>query len=488
MSASAALAVGASCSKIDRGKIVPYTKRRPGITPGIAAYYASTFQEGLVTLGVLVKTREGRPIHIEGNPEHAISRGKTGVRAIGDLLGLYDPGRLRSPSFRGKPSSWQEAGKALVEALTDASIAGKPALLLTGAIVSPTQRALLMDLKLAFPGLRHAAWEPIAPLSEISAAVALYGNPVIPRLRFDRANVILALQSDFLGSEAAAPVFIQDFAARRVVSQPTDAMNRLWVAEGGMSLTGSNADQRLQVRPSKMAALAFALARLLNETHSIPLPPALKAEDLRESEPERAAAMLGVSPSVLKLLAADLARAREAALVLAGPALPPETHVACRLLNAMLGAEGKTVETNAPMPAPELLTFAGLRDLLMEAARGEFALGIFWDTNPAYAFPDASVWKNAIAKIPDSFRIGLYEDETALDCAWRLPEHHWLESWGDFESAPDFVSLRQPAIGAVHDTRQARICLLMHTENEYSDCAQFPRIPEIPMAMECASK
>ncbi len=101
LSASASLALGTSCSKIDRGTIVPYTRRAGEIIPGVATYYASTFQEGLATHGVLVKTREGRPIHIEGNAEHAVSRGKTSLRAMGDLLGLYDPDRLRAPSYKG---------------------------------------------------------------------------------------------------------------------------------------------------------------------------------------------------------------------------------------------------------------------------------------------------------------------------------------------------------------------------------------------------
>ena len=112
------------------------------------------------------------------------------------------------------------------------------------------------------------------------------------------------------------------------------------------------------------------------------------------------------------------------------------------------------------MPSPELLTFAGLRDLLDEAGRGTFAAAIFWGTNPAYSFPQAAAWKSAVAKIPLKIRIGLYEDETALDCRWRLPEHHWLEAWGDFEPAADLLSLRQPTIGAIHDTRQGEDILL----------------------------
>ncbi len=152
----------------------------------------------------------------------------------------------------------------------------KPVLLLTNALLSPTQSALLYDLKLALPGLHHAAWEPAAPYPGIVASKALYGQTGIPRLPLARADVVLSLESDFLGTDPNASAFIQDFAARRSISGPASAMNRLWVLEGNMTLTGANADQRLQARPSKMAGIAFALARLLNQFHSLPLPAGIK--------------------------------------------------------------------------------------------------------------------------------------------------------------------------------------------------------------------
>ncbi len=460
LSASAALALGTSCSRIDRGKIVPYTKRPGEILPGVAAYYASAFQEGLSIHSVLVKTREGRPIHIEGNPEPAVSRGIAGLRTMGDLLGLYDPDRLRSPRYKNAPSTWDVAEKSLALALSDARLMDKRVLLLTNAIVSPTQKALVNDLKMALPGLHHAAWEPNTPQSGIQAAKALYGRAILPVLHPDRADVILSLQSDFLGTDANAPTFIRDFAARRSIAQPTEAMNRLWVAEGSMTLTGANADERLQVRPSRSAALAFTLVRILNESHSLPLPSGLREEDLEPFAPAPMAIRLGIDFARLRHLAADLARARKSAVVLAGPALPPEAHIACRVLNLMLDADGNTVEMATTTATPELLTFEELQALLKEAAQGEFALGIFWGANPAYAFPDLTVWQNAIAKIPETVRIGLYEDETAIDCSWKIPEHHWLESWGDFASASGFIALRQPTIGPLHESRQAEDLLL----------------------------
>lgn len=456
LSASASLALGTSCSRVDRGSIVPYTKRPGEIIPGVANYYASTFQEGVVAHGVLVKTREGRPIHIEGNPDHSVSQGKTSLRAIGDLLGLYDPDRLRAPLYKGAPATWEDAVKALSKALADARLMEKPVLFLTNSLLSPTQRALLYDLKLALPGLRHAAWEPALPQPELAASASLYGKSFVHRSQLDRADVILSLQSDFLGVDGNASAFIRGFASRRATSQT--AMNRLWALEGSMTLTGANADQRLMVMPSKLAGIGFAIAGYLRHSRSLPIPAGMKTEDFASYELDNAARDAGLEPATLKILAEDLGRAGKSAIVLAGPSLPPEAHVAARLLNFMLGAEGNTSDMNAA--SLELASFSELKEILGDAERGKYAVGIFWATNPAYAFPDRSLWKKAVDKIPETYRIGLYQDETALDCAWCLPENHWLESWGDFESAPDFVSLRQPVIGAIHDSRQTEEYLL----------------------------
>jgi Fe-S-cluster-containing dehydrogenase component len=460
-SASAALAMGTvSCSRIDRGTIVPYTKKPQEVHPGVANYYASTFQEGLVTHGVLVKTREGRPIHVEGNDEDPTWRGKAGMRAIGDVLGLYDPDRLRGPAADGRPSSWERADAEIAGVLRQARTDVKPVLLLTEAVLSPTKMALIRLLQTALPSLRHAAWEPAASQPELAATRALLLTPVIPRYRLDRARVILSLQADLLGTDARAPVFIRDYAARRVLYKPTDDISRLWVAEGGMSLTGANADHRLQAPPSRMASLAFALARELHDSHGLPLPRDVNPDGLRSFALDAVARGLQIAPGLLKSLSQDLKEAGEAALVIAGAELPPEAHIACHLLNTMLGSEGHTVDVLSAPAAPDILTLARLRQLLEDASKGTFAAAVFWGTNPGYAFPDSSLWQAAVSRVPLAVRIGLHEDETALGCRWRLPEHHWLESWGDLESSPGTLRLRQPTIGAIHNTRQGEDILL----------------------------
>jgi Fe-S-cluster-containing dehydrogenase component/anaerobic selenocysteine-containing dehydrogenase len=460
ISASATLTFGASCSKIDRGKIVPYTNRPGELIPGEAAYYASTFQEGLVAHGVLVRTREGRPIHIEGNPEYPLFKGKASLRAVGDTLGLYDPDRLRGPSESGHPSTWKLAETAIAKAMKDARDAAKPVLLLTEAVISPTRRALIETLQKAMPTFLHASWEPAVSQSEILAAKAFYGEFVPPQLHVDRADVILSFQADFLGNEGSAPPLIRDFAARRKISSPSDPMNRLWVIEGCMSLTGANADQRLRVRPSRMAALAFALARYLNESLGMSLPVGVDPETLKPFELGSLAQMLGIPARLLRTLGDDLKQAGKTALVLAGAALPVEAHIACHLLNTILGAEGHTIDRSFAVTSPDLLSYSELGKLLQRASRGDFGTAIFWGANPAYSFPDTFLWESAISGIPRTVRIGSYEDETARDCQWRLPEHHWLEAWGDFEPAADLLTLRQPTIGAIHDTKQGEDILL----------------------------
>ncbi len=459
--ASTALAaLGTSCSRADRGEVVPYTRRPREVVPGVSNHYASTFQEGLTALGVLVKTREGRPIHVEGNDEHPHFKGKPSLRAVADILRLYDPDRLRQPLADGKPTTWADAEAKIIPALESARDSGEPVVLMTGAVLSPTRKALIEDFKQVVPRLIHFPFEPLTPQADRLAARRAFGEALSPRFRFDRADVVVSIQADFLGIDGNAPAAIQDFATRRRRAGRNSHMNRLWMLEGGMSLTGANADHRLAIKPSRAAEVAFALAKALRERHGVPLPSGLKREALSAFDLDRLAGELRIPAELLHALAADLARAAEKALVLAGPALPAEAHVGAHLLNAMLGAEGQTVETAFAAAPVELRTLEEMRLHLEELASGSFPVVIFWGVNPAYAFPDAALWRSAVASVPLRVFIGIHEDETAADCNVVLPEHHWLEAWGDYELSTDLLSLQQPTISHLFDTKQGEDALL----------------------------
>jgi molybdopterin-containing oxidoreductase family iron-sulfur binding subunit len=451
LGASAALATGASCKR-NRAAIVAYTKKQEEIVPGVADYYASTFQEGEVAYPVLVKAREGRPIHVEGNPEHPRYRGRTSFHATADLLGLYDPDRLRAPLIDGRPGTWKAAVEQLARALKDASSQHKGIVLVTPAVLSPTRKALLARLAEALPSLRHIPWEPAADHQERQAQRELFGETRLPQYRFDKAQIIVALEADFLGTLGDTVSAIAGFASMRRPASSTGVMNRMYAIEGGMSLTGSRADVRIPMRPSALSRIGFGLVRALHLQGGRALPEGLASFAL---EPFAADRLPEVKPfaAEFKNLVKDLCAAGDRSLVLAGPAAPADAHTACLILNHMLSAESD----RAPS-APDLSTPDEFKQLIDQMAAGQFGVAVFWDVNPAYDLADgdsdASAWRAAMAKVPLRVRMGLCQDETAATCNLVLPTNHWLESWNDFETSGDALTLQQPVVAPLYHTLQ----------------------------------
>ena len=447
VSATAALAATVACDRKGQGTVVPYTKRPVEVVPGVANYYASACQEGRRVYPVLVKTREGRPIHLTGNDEHPGVKGKTSPRTMADVLRLYDPDRLRAPKAEGRSFSWAEAETRLHGVLKAAKLAGQPVLLISGAVASPTRKALLADLKAALPTLEHLAYEPAAGDAAEEAAKASFGQPVETLPRLAKATVILSLGADFLNGED--PEALGAWGAKRRLKDAKEAINRLWVLEGPLTLTGTNADMRVPVSPSRLGAIAFALAKEL-AAKGLALPSGTELSSTSAGVP----AELGENTKLWTNLVKDLQHAGRQAVVLAGAQMPIEVHQAAHLLNTMLGSEAVAVR-----PAEPLATVKDLEIATQGMAAGRYAAVLFWDANPAFSFPRASAWKDAVAKVPFRAWIGQVEDETAVGCHLVLPESHWLESWGDFSTASAAV-LQQPTIGTLYDTRQGEDILL----------------------------
>ncbi len=448
VSATTALAATVACERRGQTTVVPYTKRPVEVIPGVANYYASTFQEGRRIYPVLVKTREGRPIHVTGNSEHGGVKGKTSPRAMADVLRLYDPDWLRAPRFQGRAVNWTEADSQLGDALRRARADGRSVLLLTGAVASPSRKALIADLMAALPTLKHVAWDAAAGDAADEGARQAFGQAVETVPRLDKAEVILSLGSDFLnGADVEA---VAAFASKRRPGRTDGAMNRLWVLEGPMTLTGANADQRFPVKPSRLAPLAFALAKELNARHAVALPAGADLSAVPAGMPRG----VDIPARVWTRLVDDLAAARRRAVVLCGQEMPAEAHLAAHLLNAMLGSEAVDLRAAEPLASCRDLESAA-RDM----ASGQCAAAILWDVNPALAFPRAAEWRDAFTKVPFRAWIGLIEDESSAQCDLVLPENHWLESWDDFGFGP-IVTLRQPTIGTLYDTRQGEDILL----------------------------
>ena len=457
LGASAALAAGGACSRIDRGGILPAARKLRSSAPGVVSHYASTFQEGLESYAVLVKTREGRPIHVQGNDLDPHGQGKAPLRAIADVLRLYDPDRLRHSLIDGRPAPWQEVLGNLARGVADARLSGRPIVLVTGAVLSPTRRALIEELTRAFPTVEHVSWEPTVSDEEQAAIQACYGSAVRMRPRLDKARVLVCLEADPLRN--GTPAVAADFASRRRPKAAGDPMNRLWVLEGALSLAGAKADNRLSLKPSLAARLALALARALSE-RGLPLPAGVSREALAPFELPAIAREAGLPLAKLNALLTDLLAAREAALVLVGPGLPFAAHVAGHLLNAMLGASGHALEI-APAATPtRSASLADLRAVLERMRAGSVGAAVFWGVNPAHAFPDETLVRAAIERTPVRAAIALHPDETAALCPLVFAEHHWLEAWGDAEPWPGLLTLQQPTVEPLFDTRAGEDVLL----------------------------
>ena len=445
--AAAAVAATVACDRKGQGTVVPYTKRPVEVLPGVANHYASATHEGRRVYPVLVKTREGRPIHLTGNDEHPGVKGKTSPRTMADVLRLYDPDRLRAPNAGGRTLGWAEAEAQLLAALKAAKGAGKPVLMISGALVSPARKALLADLKAALPTLEHLAYEPAAGDAAEEAAKTSFGQAVDVQPRLAKAKVILSLGADFLNGDD--PEALAAWGAQRRLKSAKEEINRLWVLEGPLTLTGTNADVRVPVSPSRLGALAFALAKEL-AVKGVALPAGTDLSSISAGAP----AELGANTKHWSTLIKDLQHAGRNAVVLCGAQMPAEAHQATHLLNAMLRSEAVALRAAEP-----LATVSELEAAAKGMAEGRYAAVLFWDVNPAYTFPRASAWKEAVAKVPFRVWIGQVEDETAAQCQLLLPENHWLESWGDYGTATATV-LQQPTIGTLYDTRQGEDILL----------------------------
>ncbi len=245
------------CTRIPERQAVPLLAQPEGTLPGVEAWYATTCAGCSAGCGLLVKTRDGRPIKIEGNPLSPLSRGATCAVGQATVLSLYDDQRLKEPLLHGRPASWAD-----VDAFVTARLEGGHLALITETIASPSSQAVIEGFLKRFPGTLHAVHDPVSLAAVRHANGLSFGRPVVPRYRFDRARVIVGLEADFLGTWLSPVEFARDYARGR---RPDGAvpMSRHYQFESGLSLTGSNADRRVAVLPSEIGLVALALAERL---------------------------------------------------------------------------------------------------------------------------------------------------------------------------------------------------------------------------------
>lgn len=463
MGASMAMASFA-CARRPVHKIIPYVVKPEEITPGVPTWYASTNRD--TGYGILVKNREGRPIKIEGNPDHPVNQGAISARDQASVLSLYDPDRLKAPAIRNRSGGSREVSWTEVDALVQGKVnKASRVRILSGEIQSESTQRLIREFLAIFPNSQHVVYEPLAMEDVVKAQEQSYGTAVLPNYRFDQANVIVSLGADFLGTWPFAVEYSRLWAKNRKLnsSEASQAkLSKLVCFESTMTITGANADERYPVRPGDEYKIALAIAHelIVTKRHSALANDSTVTAALKGYSPKSVASLLRWEngDAVIKKVAQELLEAKGKSLVVAG-GIHSQTEdavalqVAVNLLNTALENEGVTVDGTAQY-ATVKSRVADFLKLVQEMKLAQVDLLIVYRSNPAYAFPQwAADIEAAFKKVPFVIAVGEHEDETALlaDCA--LPDHHYLENWGDSNPKKGIHSVQQPVIAPIHSSR-----------------------------------
>lgn len=420
-------------------KVLPYVRVPEGVVAGKPLFFATAMPFNGYGMGLLVESHEGRPTKIEGNPNHPDSLGAANVFAQASILTMYDPDRSQRVKNKGQDSSWD----AFVAALTQAAPgAGAGLRILSGAVTSPTLGNQIQQLLTSFSGAKWYQYEPVGRDNVAAGAQLAFGTAAHPVYRFEAANVVLAVDSDLITSGLAHIRYARELINKRRVVGEQPTMNRLYVLESTPTLTGTMADHRLGLRPSQVEGALRAVAQAVG-AQGVAAP---------------AAAPEGTAAAWVAAVAADLQGARGTSLVVVGDEQPPALHAIAHAINQALGNVGQTVVFTDPVEAttaPENSGVAGLRTLAQEMDAGQVSLLVMLETNPVYTAPADIPFAAALAKVPLSVHLGLYDDETAAASTWHVNAAYYLETWGDVRAFDGTASIIQPLIAPLYAGRSA---------------------------------
>jgi molybdopterin-containing oxidoreductase family iron-sulfur binding subunit len=435
MGASVALAGLGGCSRPPLETIVPFRDGPQQQTYGEPVFYASALARDGYGLGVLVECNMGRPTKIEGNPLHPASLGATDVFAQASVLELWDPDRSQTVRAGGTIGTWDDFAAALQQRLRVLRD-GAGLRILTETVASPSLHAQLRALLTRFPAVRWHQWQPLNRDNSYAGARLAYGTPLETVYRFDRARVVLALDADFLDGMPGCVRYAHDFASTRAAHALPERRSRLYAIECAPTLTGAAADHRLPLRAHDIARAASAIARALGATRGAAAGSRVPAEWLRSA-------------------IADLTQSRGESIVVAGERQPAWVHALAHVVNERLGNVGSTVFHLPPVAFEPVDHLASLSDLTRDMQAGAVDTLLVLHANPAYTAPADLAFGAALEHVPFKAHLGLYQDETGVQCDWHVPAAHALESWGDVAAFDGTCALRQPCIAPLYGGRTA---------------------------------
>ncbi len=444
MGASLGLAGLAACTVPPFEVVIPYIKQPEEIVPGKSLVFATAMPRSGGAVGLLVRSNEGRPTKVEGNPDHPASLGATDIFAQAAILALYDPDRSQGIDHLGEISSWGDFMTAIAGHVSLVqSKKGEGLRFLTESTTSPSFTAMMQGVMADMPAAKWHQYEPARGNGQFYGA----GANTSVMYRFDKADRILALDSDFMLDSGSSVRYARDWAERRKVSSSSTDMSRLYVAETSVTATGSNADNRIGIRPSEFEGFVAAVASAIGAGASG------KAGSPRQQE-------------YVNAVAKDLLANKGRSIVIAGEWQSPYVHALVAKMNDVLANVGQTVFYSGAVEASPMDHLASITDLAQAMAKGEVgSLIILGGVNPVYSAPADLNFADAMKKVPFIAHHGLYYDETAQRSHWHIPEAHFLESWGDVRAHDGTASIIQPLIAPLYGGKTSAEVLTTFTKN-----------------------
>ena len=448
MGSALALAGLSGCRYLPQQKIVPYVKAPEDLIPGQPLTYATAMTLGGYSTGLLATSNMGRPIKIEGNDLHPASLGGTDVLAQCSILHLYDPDRAQTVTYQGEVSGWEVFLDALrIELTSHKSTGGAGICLLTESVSSPTLHSQIMAFLRTYPKAVWRQYEPVNRDNEQAGAILSFDMDVHPVYNFDHAERVVSLDGDFLGTMPGHVRYSRDFMDGRRVRKDHAVMNRLYAVECSATITGAVADHRLKTLPSRMEIITRALASYVGV-------------------PGISGTVTPAEAAWLKALAVDLLENKGHSVVVPGDQQPAVVHAISNAINLAIGAQGNTVSYIKPVHSiMERLGTAGqsmgqlesLSSLANDMDSGKVKTLIILGANPVYTAPADLDFALRLAKMTQAGKftacLSAYSDETAALCRWNIPRAHYLEGWSDGRAYDGTLTLSQPLIQPLFESR-----------------------------------
>lgn len=454
MSAATALTATACSDYRDKGEIIPYNKRPEGLLPGTPNFYASNVNG----ISILVKTREGRPINIEGNPEHPIYKGKVDATTISSILNLYDPERLKEPLRKGLTSTWTDVENLISEKLSQVSKSSKEISIVSKKLSSPAALEILESFKAKYPASKLYFYDPFGN-NVLNANRKNYNTFTQRLIDWSKVKIAVSIESDFLAKDSNAIYNTREFSSRRDIMKSDDFI-RLYSVEGNMSLTGANADYRISLRTDFHYEFLLSLINeivfvkkagkniISNENSDI-----IKKYSLKNFISKHKLDSIKVS-----YLVNDLIKNAGNGIVICGELHNEATALATNLLNEILGNQ-VFAQTHVVL-LTSLTSTDEINELVSKMKSGKVGAFINFDADPVFHFSHIRDFAKAIKNVDLTISFSQEKNDTSDVCEFTLPIHHDLESWNIYQKFNNVVDLQQPVINPIFNTRQKENILL----------------------------